>query len=464
MRLLLVNCLNLDEGMRVAENSGEHLGILYLASSLRQNFSECDLNIRVSYSLNDSLLDEYKPDIVGLSSVSQNYYVAQRYAQVCKKHGITVMIGGVHISTLPHTLSKDMDVGIMYEGEQTIIDLIQLFLQKKEFLKDNLRTIKGLVFYDNESLVKTERRNPIKNLDSLAFPARELYNHPKRGILTSRGCPYDCTFCFSKPFWGKPRFFSAEYVIKEINEVFEKFKVTKISFYDDLFIADLQRFKKIVLYIRESGLHKKMSFSCTVRPNLVTEEMAILLKSMNVTNVFMGIESGNQRILKYLKKDACSVEQNYAAIKILKKYGIITDAGFIIGSPDETTKEIMDTYRFIRKSGIDFISPLILTPLPGTPIWEFAKIKGFVSDNMDWSILREEFDEMAARHIVLSEKINRNELYRLYMLFKREQKRKIISFGIKHPLKSLSGLWRFLRRQSHYIGILNEKRSENLHV
>lgn len=462
MRLLLVNCLNLDEGLSYSENSGEHLGVLYLASSLKRHFSEKELEIKVTYSLTPSIINEFKPDIAGLSSVSQNYYVAQRYAQLCKRHGIAVIIGGVHISSLPHTLTKEMDIGVINEGEETICKLTKVFIEEKCFPKDSLKAIKGIVFYDGDNLIRTEPREQIKDLDTLPIPARELYYHPKRGIFTSRGCPYDCTFCFSKPFWGKPRFFSAEYVIKEIMEIVEKFKVSKIAFYDDLFIANLPRFKKIVQYIREAGLHKKVAFSCDVRPNLVSDEMASLLKSMNVTNVFMGIESGNQRVLKYLKKQACSVEQNYNAIKILKKHNIITDGGFIIGSPDETKEEIMDTLRFIRKSKIDHCSPLLLTPLPGTPIWELAQKRGLVSDYMDWNILREEFNEITDKHIILSETLSREELYDLYKKFKREQKRKLFFLGIKHPLLAIQGMVRLIKRQLHYLRVFSQEWTQRI--
>lgn len=454
MRLLLVNCLNLDEGLRVSEDSGEHLGVLYLASSLRRHFSEKEIEIKVTYSLTPSIINEFKPDIVGLSSVSQNYYVAQRYAQICKEHEIAVIIGGVHISTLPHTLTKEMDIGVINEGEETIVELMKVFMEEKRFPKNKLKAIKGIVFYEGDNLIRTEPREQIKDLDTLPIPARELYYHPKRGIFTSRGCPYDCTFCFSKPFWGKPRFFSAEYVIKEMIDIVKKFNVSKITIYDDLFIANIPRFKKIVQYIREAGLHKKVAFSCNVRPNLITDEIALLLKSMNVTNVFLGIESGNQRVLEYLKKQACSVEQNYNAIQILRKHNIITNGGFIIGSPDETKEEIMDTLRFIRKSKIDYFSPLMLTPLPGTPVWEHAKKRGLVSDYMDWNILREEFNEVNDRALILSETLSREELSYLYRKFKREQKRKLFFLVIKHPSVALQGQIRLIKQQFHYAKLL----------
>jgi len=459
---LLINCINLDEGLRPAEDSAEHLGILYLVSSLRRSFSESELEIRVSYGpLSASYLEKFRPDVVGLSSVSQNYHVAQRYAQLCKQHGASVIVGGVHISTLPHTLTTDMDAGIINEGEETVVELLRVFMEEGGFPADRLRSVKGVVFREDDRIVRTPLRERIVNLDTLPVPAREYYFHPRRGIFTSRGCPYDCSFCFSKPFWGaKARFFSPEYVIEEMNGIVERFKISQIAIYDDLFTANKPRFKKIVNYIRESGLHRKVSFNCNVRPNEVTDEVAELLKGMNITHVFLGIESGNQRVLNYLKKQACSVEQNYNAVRILKRHGIITYGGFILGSPDETEEEIMDTYRFIRRSGIDGFSPLMLTPLPGTPVWELAKKRGLVSDFMDWSILREEFDEVPDRHILMSETLSREELLRLYRNFKRLQRRKIYYFCLKHPLVGFKEAGRLAKRQLHYIRLLNSREKE----
>ena len=455
MKFLIVNCLNLGEGMRYSEDSAEQLGILYIASALRREFDESELEIKVSYSLSEALLEDFDPDVVGLSTVSQNYHVAQRYAAICKEAGKSVIIGGVHISTLPHTLTEDMDVAVINEGEDAIVELMRLFRDEGGLRPPGLSSINGIAYHEGGELRTTAPRERVVELDRLAMPDRSLYDHPRRGIFTSRGCPYDCTFCFSKPFWGKTaRYFSPEYVIEELKDIVTRFNVSQISIYDDLFVAHKERFRKIVKLIREEGIHKKVSFNCNLRPNIVDDELASLLKSMNITHIFLGIESGNDRVLKYLKKDACSVEQNLRAVKILKRYGIITFGGFIIGSPDETREEIMDTYDFIRKSGIDAFSPLMLTPLPGTPVWALAKKRGLVSDFMDWSILREEFNEVEQRHIIMSEILSREELIGLHAKFRRLQKRKVVYLAIKHPYVALRELYRLLKRQAHFVRLL----------
>src|SRR3989337_3208183 len=164
MKILLVNCINLEEGLRAQEDSAEHLGILYIASSLRRHFIEKELEIKVTYGpVFGSTLDDIKPDVVGLSSVSQNYHIAQRYANLCKERNIPVMVGGVHISTLPHTLTEDMDVGVINEGEDTIVGLMRVFAEEGGFPTSRLAGIKGIVFRDNGKTVTTPVRERLEN-------------------------------------------------------------------------------------------------------------------------------------------------------------------------------------------------------------------------------------------------------------------------------------------------------------
>jgi anaerobic magnesium-protoporphyrin IX monomethyl ester cyclase len=253
-------------------------------------------------------------------------------------------------------------------------------------------------------------------------------------MFTSRGCPYRCVFCSSSRFWGKLRFFSAEYVVKEIKSIKETYpQVKMISFYDDLFIADKPRLKRIVELLTEESLNEKLAFSCSCRANLVADDVAKLLKEMNVVSVGMGLESGNQRILTYLKGEGITVEHNRNAVKILKKNSLAANASFVIGSPDETREEILETLEFIKEINLDFVDTYVLTPLPGTPVWEYAKKRGLVSDNMDWGKLDVSFAENHEKAIILSEKLSREELLSLYKTFQSLRYRTMLKNALKHP-------------------------------
>jgi len=159
----------------------------------------------------------------------------------------------------------------------------------------------------------------------------------------------------------------------------------------------------------------------------------------------MGLESGTPRILNYLKGDTINVRDHMRAIRIFKRYGIEPSASFIIGSPTETREEIMQTFKFIKDSKLRGFGIYVLTPLPGTPIWEYAKERGMVSEKMDWSTLNVEFLENHEEAIILSETLSRYELYKLVMLFKAEQKRRYLIDFIKHPINILRVIYHQIR-------------------
>lgn len=163
----------------------------------------------------------------------------------------------------------------------------------------------------------------------------------------------------------------------------------------------------------------KIKFTCSCRANLVNENVAKLLKKMGVVSVGLGLESGSERVLKYLKGDSTSVEQNRNAVNVFRKYGIAVNASFVIGSPDETKAEMMETYNFIKNNPLDLVDIYVLMPFPGTPVWDYAEQKGLVSDNMDWSSLTSDFDADYGKAIIVSELYNRGEIYQIYKKFQR---------------------------------------------
>ena len=217
------------------------------------------------------------------------------------------------------------------------------------------------------------------------------------------------------------RFFSAERVVAEIELLINCYQVKFISFFDDLFVADKQRFVKIVELLEQKGIVGKVKFSCSVRANTVTESVVQGLKRMGVVSVGMGLESGNQRVLSWLKGAGITVEQNYLAVELLNRYGIMSNASFVIGSPDETRDEMLDTLAFIKKSGLGLFDVYNLTPFPGTPVWEIAMQRGVVSEDedMQWEKLNVNFEINKHAAIVLSDILSRKELISVYDKFRR---------------------------------------------
>lgn len=421
-RVLFVRAIDVTSEV---ESRYPGLGLAYLASSLRSHFGESYFEFKIIEKGSESevkkQISDFNPDIIGISSVTQNFNLAKKYASFAIAKDIPVIMGGVHISMIPQSLPKDVELACIGEAETTIIEIFDLFLKEKRFPKDELRKIKGIVFRDeNNNLVVTEQRSLIEKLDDVKMPARDLLEIDKHSyIFSSRGCPYRCTFCASSRFWDKVRLFSAEYVVREIKELYEKYNVRMVSFYDDLFIINSQRLSDITALLKKEGLHNKIKFTCSCRSNLVNEKIAMLLKDMGVVSVGMGLESGSQRVLSFLKGESASVEKNKNAVQVLKKHGIAVNASLVIGSPDETESEMMETYNFIKNSSLDLVDVYVLTPLPGTPIWQYAKERRLVSDDMDFSKLNINFEKGYKNSIILSEIYDSQQLCKIYKRFRR---------------------------------------------
>lgn len=356
----------------------------------------------------DELIEE-KPDLVGISSYTMYFHIAQEYAQKVKeKLGVPVIIGGHHITALPHTLPLEFDIGVLGEGEETMMELIDVFIKDKGFTPASLEKIKGIVYNKDGERIINPPRELIEPLDRIPPPKRDIFDWgPHFFILTSRGCPYRCIFCSPTIHWKKFRAFSPEYVVREVEEAFTKYKQRAITFNDDLFIADLKRFSKVVNLIQAKGLDKELYFGFSARANLVKKQLCEIMKRIRTLIISIGMESGSDRVLKYLKSEPISIEDNQRAVDLCNEYGIKIQASFIVLSPYEEREDLLKTYEFIFKNRDVYseIRILPLTPLPGTQIWEYAKSRGLVDDVMDWRLIQ-------LGKLNLNEKINKYEFYR----------------------------------------------------
>jgi len=321
------------------------LGLAYIASYLRE-YGDFNNTKIVSVDLLHNLKNEREnldrgvvkikksnPDIIGISSVTQEFGIASQLARILKSVlDVPIIVGGPHITAIPYTLPESFDIAVLGEGEQTILELIKLY-EKSGFNKNQLKKIKGIAFHNSNKVYITEERELIRPLDRIPLPARDLVdmkrftrprwvfgNYRRRGthILTSRGCPYNCVFCSTRNFWRIPRFFSAEYVIKEIKELIEKYRVEAVTLYDDLFMANKNRIKKLAELIKEEGINEKVEFFAMARANLFNKEMAKLLKEMNFKALSFGFESMSPKILSYLKRNSVTVEQNRRAVVFVR--------------------------------------------------------------------------------------------------------------------------------------------------
>lgn len=447
-KILFINAIDFRE--EVARRYPP-LGLGYLVASLRQKFGNQVFQFKIIDRGAEQEIKKFKPDLICLSSVTQNYNLACQYARLAKKYNLLVIIGGVHISMSPASLTEDMDVGVLGEGEETICDLVELFLIKHKLLKEDLSRVKGIVYIDEDKKIcLTPVRDLITPLDKIPLPARDLFEIRRETYLfTSRGCPYRCAFCASCRFWDKVRFFSAQYVVKEIKHLVKYYKVDTINFCDDIFILDKNRLKEIINLLEKEEILGKVTFSCSARANLINEEIVQLLKKMGVKSIGLGLESGSPKILEYLKGPSVTIQDGIRAINIIKKFGIKIYASFIIGSPQETREDIMKTLKFIKKAKLFGFDIYVLTPFFNTPVWEHALSRGLVNEKMNWDRLKINFAKHHQSAIIMSEKLSREELYKLFQKFRLYQLRLkifyLIKKGLSHPFLIPSFVFRKLK-------------------
>ena len=419
MKILLFDCL--DQSSEI-ETRYPSLGLAYLSGFLKAKLGPKNIQVKIAVDQLEKEITEFKPQIIGLRCVSQNFNRAKKAARLAKKHDLPVIVGGIHITALPETLTKDMNIAVLGEGEETFLKLIKTFLSRGKLPTNDLQKIPGIAYWHNGQFKINPPAPLINNLDQLPFPDRDLLKiRSHTYMFTSRGCPFNCSFCASTRFWQKLRFFSAEYVAAEIEELIKKYSVRFISFYDDLFIADLARVEKLTSLLAKRRLLGKVKFSCNCRANLVTEQSAKLMARLGIKSVGLGLESGDNKILHFLKGPNISVAQNSQAIKILHRHNLVANASFIIGSPQETKEQILKTLTFIRQKDLDFIDTYLLTPFPSTPVWDYAQKRDLVGPGMNWDLLNVNFSAQPEKAIILSEKLSRSELRQLYRLFQRQR-------------------------------------------
>lgn len=356
------------------------LGLLYVAGYL-EKYSNHQLKMidaqvdRLDYPELQARIKEYAPDVIGLTAMTFTLLdvisTVKAAKEVCPS--VKIVLGGPHPHIYPEeTLNlKGVDFVVLGEGEETFLDLVNN-LNNPEALKK----IIGLAFKDNGQIINNGPRSFLRNLDELPFPPRELLPYQKyfsllaktkpiTTMFTSRGCPYQCTFC-DRPNLGKLfRARSANSVVDEMAECLS-LGVKEIFVYDDTFTVSRQRVIDICQEILKRGL--VFSWDIRARVNTVDEEVLTWLKKAGCVRIHYGVEAGTEKILKVLNK-GITLEQALKVFKMTKKMGIDTLAYFMIGSPTETREDILATIDFAKKLDPDFVQITLLTPFPATKIY-----------------------------------------------------------------------------------------------
>ncbi|MHA1788408.1 MAG: B12-binding domain-containing radical SAM protein [Candidatus Helarchaeota archaeon] len=404
MRILLINptTRNYSKGITIA--AAAPLGLLSLASVLREAGHKVmiyDHNVE-----NDGFKEckKFDPEMVGITSFTGPMILdALRMSGYYHDQGIPVVWGGIHPSLLPIQTIKNskIDMVVVGEGEETIVDLANSIENHR-----NLENVKGLIWKETkDDGIKIRENAPrkfIEDLDSLPFPAWELidvrkYKNTLMGwennaseifsIQTSRGCPFRCGFCYNTIFNNRKwRSKSADRVIEEISFLKEKFKIDKINFRDDNFVVNNKRVMDICRNIYKNKLDITFAIDCRV--DLLTRNMARLLKIAGCNQIYFGIESGSPRILNFIKKDI-TLQQAMDAVNLCKKVKIKSSTSFILGLPTEKQTDLLLTRKFIYKLMPDNLLVKIFVPYPGTFLYDYVIKNGLFNPPLkleDWGL------------------------------------------------------------------------------
>lgn len=356
---------------RYYKPSMPHTGLAYIAAFLLKNGHQVKvLDMRLEYEEGYLLdkLKEFKPDIVGVTGPSLQYSRLYNLIDILKKQGYRVVVGGPHASTIRKKILEETnaDFAIKGEGELTFLDLCN----GKE-----KQDISGLIWRDNGTIVENPDRERIKDLDSLPFPAYELfeiekYMDKKIPILTSRGCPYRCIYCSVRLVIGREFVSrSPENVVEEIIKWKNK-GYSRFIFPDDCFSLDLNRAKKICDLIIEKNLNIGFDLRNGIRVNRVDEELLRKMKKAGCFFVSFGVESGVQDVLNSMKKDI-TLEQVTTAVSLAKKVGIKHGVFFIIGLPGDTYEKFKQSLKFALSLKADEVRFYNIVPYPGTELMDW---------------------------------------------------------------------------------------------
>ncbi len=347
------------------------LGSILLATILKRKGYETEVLFMKS---RDVLRKKMNPDLVAISAITPTAESAYRIADAFRAKGIPVVLGGPHVTFLPQEALEHGDYCVIGEGEASMAALVEALNGQRP-----LSDVPGLAWKENGVMRANPAAPPVENLDELPFPDFSLLdmgNRTKMGSLgfsrmiipmqTSRGCPFDCSFCSVTEMFGRRyRFRSTQNIISELSQYDPKRHY--IFFYDDNFAANSGRTKELLreMIARNLGF----TWSTQVRADVARDpEMLDLMAKAGCTTLYIGFESVDPESLKEMKKDQ-TVEEIRTAIAAIRAHKIHIHGMFVFGFDSDTQAKARATVKFAIKEKIDSAQFLILAPLPGTPTY-----------------------------------------------------------------------------------------------
>ncbi|MBN2246905.1 MAG: radical SAM protein [Candidatus Aminicenantes bacterium] len=384
-------------------------------------------------------------EIVGVSTITSTAPRAYAIADKIRSMGVSVIMGGPHVTFLPDEALEHADFVIRGEGEKALMAFIDAWEKNKDF-----SDVPNLSFKQGEKTIHNPMIEKIEDLDEIPFPdfsdfftdKSEVSGHRIIPIQTSRGCPYDCEFCSVTGMFGrKYRFRSTENIIQELR-LYDHRK-NFIFFYDDHFSANRKRTKLLL----ESMIKEKFKFkwSTQVRADLAKDpEMVKLMKKAGCHTLYIGLESVNPKSLSEMKKKQ-TVEDVIHSVKVIRKNRIHIHGMFVYGFDEDDWETVKKTVRFAKRSGLNSTQFLILTPLPGSKF--FSRIR-----NQE-RILFKDWALYDAHHVVFqpaklslfglqkAQIFSHKKFYSRFRMILKFIRGKWLDLGLAHYARNLNRMW-----------------------
>lgn len=404
MKVMLVNPSYISHeysGWRRAVGVSPPVGLAYIGAVLEKN--GCEVTILDANAEGLSIQDTVKKvvnsssEVIGITSMTTMMPLIYEISKDIKKESSKmIVVGGPHVTFMPEQTLKEcryIDVIVRGEGEITMLELVKNIT--------NLAKVKGITYRtDNGTIITNPIRDLIEKLEEIPYPARhllpiDLYNpspvfdigfsgREYATMMTSRGCPFKCTYCSSTRFWGALRLRSPEDVVAEIEYLVEKSGTRQIKFLDDTLTVSKPRIEKICDLMIEKELDVK--WNCYSHVNVITENIAKKIKASGCYGIFFGIESGNQDILNRANKKQ-TLDQARTAVRNAKKCGLTTAASFMIGLSGDNYKTVNQTIDFAIELSPDITMFCMTTPFPGTELYDEALEKGWIKKDYGWDTM-----------------------------------------------------------------------------
>ncbi len=389
-KVLLINPPQISAGKFLDGYQGTRpvlppLGLAYIAAYLEEHGYRVDIF--------DGMVEAASPkeiaaraggyDFVGITSITFQAILTYQVLEEIRRSNpaLPIVIGGPHVSCLPlEPLERGLaDFSVVGEGEQAMLEILRAYESGSDF-----SAIPGVAFRKGNKVFPASGSGITKDLNSLPFPARHLLpmkryrasavrtrRFPALSMVTSRGCPMRCTFCFNQlPYRQQVRFLSAENIVKEVTQLITKYGAKEIHFWDDNFLVNKSRINEFFDIVNSRQL--RIPFDCEGTINSFDPEILRKMKKIGCYSVSYGIETGSQRMLDLMKKNT-TLDKIRKVVKETKSLGLDVRGYFLFGFPTETKDEILETIDFAGELKLTDATFSLLIPLPGTQIYEMVK-------------------------------------------------------------------------------------------